>query len=78
MAFWKVQRAPRSFATSKAFFPLPAPESAITLACRNNRVSSRSISNPFRSYVLVNNRSEGNATLTIQALTDHIIETPHD
>ncbi|MEO7860309.1 MAG: DUF72 domain-containing protein [Nitrospirales bacterium] len=29
-----------------------------------------------RAYVLVNNRSEGNAPLTIQALTDHFLETP--
>ena len=27
-----------------------------------------------RAYVLVNNRSEGNAPLTIQALTDHLLE----
>ena len=29
-----------------------------------------------RAYVLVNNRSEGNAPLTIQALTDHLLEAP--
>ena len=29
-----------------------------------------------RTYVLVNNRSEGNAPLTIQALTDHLLEAP--
>ena len=29
-----------------------------------------------RAYVLVNNRSEGNAPLTIQALTDRLIEAP--
>ena len=29
-----------------------------------------------RAYVLVNNRAEGNAPLTIQALTDHLLETP--
>jgi len=47
--FWKVCRAPRSFATSKAFFSLLAPEIAITLAWRNSRVSSRSMSSPFIS-----------------------------
>ena len=29
-----------------------------------------------RAYVLVNNRSEGNAPLTIQALTNHLLEAP--
>lgn len=29
-----------------------------------------------RAYVLVNNRTEGNAPLTIQALTDHLSERP--
>ena len=29
-----------------------------------------------RAYVLVNNRSEGNAPLTIQALTDQLLEAP--
>ena len=29
-----------------------------------------------RAYVLVNNRSEGNAPLTIQALTDHLLGSP--
>ncbi len=29
-----------------------------------------------RAYVLVNNRSEGNAPLTVQALTDHLLEAP--
>ncbi len=29
---------------------------------------------PSYLYVLVNNRSEGNAPLTIQALTDHLLE----
>ena len=27
-----------------------------------------------QAYVLVNNRSEGNAPLTVQALTDHLLE----
>ena len=46
--FWKVCRAPRSFATSKTFFSSPAPEIAITLAWRNSRVSSRSMSSPYQ------------------------------
>ena len=29
-----------------------------------------------RAYVLVNNRSEGNAPLTIQALSDRLLEAP--
>ena len=29
-----------------------------------------------RAYVLVNNRSEGNAPLTVQAQTDHLLEPP--
>ena len=47
--FWKVCRAPRSFATSKTFFPPTAPEIAITLVWMNSRVSSRSMSSPFSS-----------------------------
>src|SRR6267143_3055307 len=47
--FWKVCRAPRSFATSKTFFSPPTPEIAITLAWMNSRVSSRSMSSPFSS-----------------------------
>ena len=33
--FWKVCRAPRSFAASKTFFSPPTPEIAMTLAWRN-------------------------------------------
>jgi uncharacterized protein YecE (DUF72 family) len=34
----------------------------------------KAVAESRRAYVLVNNRSEGNAPLTIQALTDHLLE----
>jgi hypothetical protein len=36
----------------------------------------KAIAEGRRAYVLVNNRSEGNAPLTIQALTDRLLEAP--
>ena len=36
----------------------------------------RAVAEGRRAYVLVNNRSEGNAPLTIQALTTHLREAP--
>jgi uncharacterized protein YecE (DUF72 family) len=36
----------------------------------------KAVSENCRAYVLVNNRAEGNAPLTIQALTDQLQEVP--
>ena len=36
----------------------------------------KAIAENRRAYVLVNNRSEGNAPLTIQALSDQLSDTP--
>ena len=36
----------------------------------------KAVTEARRAYVLVSNRSEGNAPLTIQALTDHLIGAP--
>ena len=36
----------------------------------------KAVAESRRAYVLVNNRSEGNAPLTIQALTHHLLQAP--
>ena len=36
---------------------------------------TQAISRKIRAYVLVNNRTEGNAPLTVQALVDQLSET---
>ena len=39
---------------------------------------NKAVAENRRAYVLVNNRSEGNAPLTIQALNNHLRERPAD